>query len=316
MTDAMAWFRPLIVWAIVIVLAALAPVRAQSRDDARSDHRIQVVASFSILGDFTKEVAGARADVTTLVGTNGDVHVFTPTPADVRKVAAAKLVIVNGLGLEGWLPRLVQASGGHAAIVVASSGVALRGADAGERHSTRHDEGPADPHAWQSVANAKVYVANIRDGLIAADPSGEAVYRANAAAYLSKLDALDREVREAVARIPPERRKVISTHNAFGYFEAAYGIAFIAPQGVSTDSEPSARDIAMTVTQIRNAKIPAIFLENLSDERLIRRIAAESGARVGGTLYSDGLSDENGDAPTYIDMVRHNIKAMTSALVD
>jgi zinc/manganese transport system substrate-binding protein len=312
----MARFRRLVFLAIAIVLAALAPVRAQSHDGAGGDHRIEVVASFSILGDFAKEVAGPRADVTTLVGPNGDVHVFTPTPADVRKVASAKLVIVNGLGLEGWLPRLVQASGGHAAVVVASQGVALRGADAGEMHSTRHHEGPADPHAWQSVANARIYVTNIRDGLIAADPSGEAVYRTNAAAYVSKLDALDREVREAVARIPLERRKVISTHNAFGYFEAAYGIAFIAPQGVSTDSEPSARDIAMTVTQIRNAKIPAIFLENLSDERLIRRIAAESGARVGGTLYSDSLSDEKGDAPTYIAMVRHNIKALTSALAD
>ena len=306
----------LVFWALAMVLASLAPARAQSHDGTGSDHRIAVLASFSILGDFAKEVGGVRVDVTTLVGTNGDVHMFTPTPADVRKVAAAKLVIVNGLGLEGWLPRLVQASGGHAAIVVASSGVALRGADAGEGHSAGHDEDPADPHAWQSVANARIYVTNIRDGLIAADPPGETLYRANAAAYLSKLDTLDREVRGAVERIPPERRKVISTHNAFGYFEAAYGIAFIAPQGVSTDSEPSARDIAMTVKQIRNAKIPAIFLENLSDERLIRRIAAESGAQVGGTLYSDSLSDEKGDAPTYIAMVRHNIKALTSALAE
>lgn len=308
MMEAMVRFRRLVLWALAMVLASLAPARAADR--------IAVVASFSILGDFAKEVGGARVDVTTLVGTSGDVHMFTPTPADVRKVAAAKLVIVNGLGLEGWLPRLVQASGGHAAIVVASSGVALRGADAGEGHSAGHDEDPADPHAWQSVANARIYVANIRDGLIMADPAGETVYRANAAAYLSKLDALEREVRDAVERIPPERRKVISTHNAFGYFEAAYGVAFIAPQGVSTDSEPSARDIAMTVKQIRNAKIPAIFLENLSDERLIRRIAAESGAQVGGTLYSDSLSDEKGDAPTYIAMVRHNIKALTSALAE
>jgi zinc/manganese transport system substrate-binding protein len=306
MMDAMARFRRLAFWVIAIVLAALTPARAQDR--------VEVVASFSILGDFARAVGGARTDVTTLVGTNGDVHVFTPTPADARKVAAAKLVIVNGLGLEGWLSRLVQASGGHAAIVVATTGVPSRGSAAGEMSGARHSEGSADPHAWQSVANAKIYVANIRDALITADPAGEAAYRANAAAYLMKLDALDREVREAVARIPPERRKVISTHNAFSYFEAAYGIAFIAPQGVSTDSEPSARDIAATVTQIRTAKIPAIFLENLSDPRLIRQIAAEAGARVGGTLYSDSLSDEKGDAPTYIDMVRHNIKALTSAL--
>lgn len=298
---------------IAIVLAALAPARAQATAGDRGDERIVVVASFSILGDFARAVGGARTDVTTLVGTDGDAHVFTPAPADARKVAAARLVIVNGLGLEGWLPRLVQASGGNAVIVVAATGVPLRGAEAGE---TLHGDDTADPHAWQSVANAKIYVANIRDALIAADPAGEAVYRGNAADYLAKLDALDREVREGVARIPPERRKVISTHDAFGYFEAAYGIAFIAPQGVSTDSEASARDIAATITQIRTAKIPAVFLEDLGDPRLIRQIATEAGARVGGTLYSDSLSDENGDAPTYIAMVRHNIKALTSALAE
>lgn len=303
----------LAMWVIAIVLAALAPARAQATAGDRGDERIVVVASFSILGDFARAVGGARTDVTTLVGTDGDAHVFTPAPADARKVAAARLVIVNGLGLEGWLPRLVQASGGNAVIVVAATGVPLRGAEAGE---TLHGDDTADPHAWQSVANAKIYVANIRDALIAADPAGEAVYRGNAADYLAKLDALDREVREGVARIPPERRKVISTHDAFGYFEAAYGIAFIAPQGVSTDSEASARDIAATITQIRTAKIPAVFLEDLGDPRLIRQIATEAGARVGGTLYSDSLSDENGDAPTYIAMVRHNIKALTSALAE
>lgn len=303
----------LAMWAIAIVLAALAPVRAQETAGDRANERIVVVASFSILGDFARAVGGARTDVTTLVGTDGDAHVFTPTPADARKVAAARLVIVNGLGLEGWLPRLVQASGGNAAIVVAATGVPLRGGEAGQ---TLRGDDSADPHAWQSVANAKIYVANIRDALIAADPAGEAVYRGNAADYLAKLDALEREVREGVARIPPERRKVISTHDAFGYFEAAYGIAFIAPQGVSTDSEASARDIAATITQIRTAKIPAVFLEDLGDPRLIRQIATEAGARVGGTLYSDSLSDEKGDAPTYIAMVRHNIKALTSALAE
>lgn len=297
------------IWVIAIALAALAPVHAQDT----GDDRIAVVASFSILGDFARAVGGARTGVTTLVGTNGDVHVFTPTPADARKVAAARLVIVNGLGLEGWLPRLVQASGGKAAVVVAATGVPLRGADAGK---TLHGKGSADPHAWQSVANAKIYVANIRDALIAADPGGEAVYRNNAANYLAKLEALDREVREAVARIPPERRKVISAHDSFNYFQAAYGIAFIAPQGISTDSEASARDIAATVTQIRTARIPAVFLEDLGDPRLIRQIATEAGARVGGTLYSDSLSDEKGEAPTYIAMVRHNIKALTSALAE
>lgn len=271
------------------------PVRAQ-------DH-LNVVASFSILGDFVKNVGGERVDVTTLVGADGDVHVYAPAPADARRIADAKLVIVNGLGLEGWLPRLVQSAGSKAAIVTASTGIApLR------IHSD------ADPHGWQSVGNAKIYVGNIRDALIAADSAAAETYRANAQNYLARLDALDREVRDAVAAIPPDRRRVISTHNAFGYFSAAYGIAFVAPLGVSTESEASARDIAGIITQIRSAKIPAVFLENVSDPRLMRRIAAETGARIGGTLYSDSLTSEKGDAPTYIDMVRHNIKALTSAL--
>jgi zinc/manganese transport system substrate-binding protein len=280
---------------LAAALTAIIPLHAQEK--------INLVASFSILGDFARNAGGDRVNVTTLVGPNSDVHVYTPAPADAKKIADAKLVIINGLGLEGWLPRLVQSSGSKAAIVTATNGIAPRklGSD-------------ADPHAWQSVVNAKIYVASIRDALIAADQAGATTYRANADAYLAKLDVLDREVREAVAQIPQARRKVISSHNAFGYFAAAYGIAFIAPQGVSTESEPSARDIAAIVTQIRAGKIPAVFLENISDPRLMRRISAETGARIGGTLYSDSLTGENGDAPTYIDMVRHNIKALTSAL--
>jgi zinc/manganese transport system substrate-binding protein len=276
-------------------VAAVSPAHAQER--------LNVVASFSILGDFVKNVGGDRVSVTALVGPDSDVHVYTPAPADAKKVAEAKLLVINGLGLEGWLPRLVQSSGSKAVIVTASTNITpLKiGAD-------------ADPHAWQSVANAGIYALNIRDALVAIDPAGAAVYRVNTEAYLSKLDALDREVREATALVPPARRKVISTHNAFGYFAAAYGIDFIAPLGVSTESEPSARDIAGIITQIRAAKIPAVFLENISDPRLIQRIAAETGARVGGTLYSDSLTDEKGDAPTYIDMVRHNIRTLRLAL--
>ena len=272
---------------------------------ARAGNRLNVVASFSILGDFAKNVGSARVSVTTLVGPDGDVHVYTPAPPDAQKIADAKLVVINGLGLEGWLSRLVQSAGSKATMITASQGITPRklGAD-------------ADPHAWQSVANAKIYVANIRDALVAADPPGGGISRDNADRYLAKLDALDRDVRAAVAQIPAGRRKVISTHDAFGYFAAAYGVEFIAPQGVSTESEASARDIAAIITQIKTSKIPAVFLENISDPRLMRRISAETGARIGGTLYSDSLTGEKGDAPTYIDMVRHNIKALTSALSD
>jgi zinc/manganese transport system substrate-binding protein len=283
-------------WLIAFAVALVAtPLRAEDR--------LNVVASFSILADFVKNVGGDKVNVVTLVGPNGDVHVYTPAPSDAKKNADAKILFINGLGLEGWLPRLVQSAGSKATIVTASNGVTplQHGSD-------------ADPHAWQSVANAKLYVANIRDALIAADAANAAVFRANAERYLKELDALEAEVRSAIAKIPPERRKVITTHNAFGYFAAAYGVEFVAPVGVSTETEPSARDIAALISQIRAEKIPAVFLENLSDDRLIARIAAETGAKAGGTLYSDSLTGEKGPAPTYIDLVRHNIKALTSAL--
>ena len=283
--------------ALAAALVAVIPLQAQEK--------INVIASFSILGDFAKNVGGDRINVATLVGPNSDVHVYTPAPSDAKKIADARLVVVNGLGLEGWIERLVQSSGSKAAMLVASNGVAPRRLGA-----------HADPHAWQSIANARIYAANIRDGLSAADPAGAPVYRANAEAYLAKLDALDREIRAAIAKIPEARRKVICTHDAFGYFADAYGIAFIAPQGVSTESEASARDIAAIITQIRSARIPAVFLENVTDPRLMRRISAETGAKIGGTLVSDSLTDQNGDAPTYIDMVRHNIKALTSVLTE
>ncbi|HLZ05426.1 MAG TPA: zinc ABC transporter substrate-binding protein [Bradyrhizobium sp.] len=286
--------RRLLLIAFVAALLA-SPVRAQDR--------VNVVASFSILGDFVKNVGGDRVNMTTLVGPNGDVHVYTPAPSDAKKNAAAKLLVVNGLGLEGWLPRLAQAAGSKATIVVASNGIAPLKVGS-----------ETDPHAWQSVPNAKIYVVNIRDALAAADPADAEVFRANAARYLGELDVLDAEVRAAVAKIPPERRKVITTHKAFGYFAAAYGIAFLALVGVSTETEPSARDIAALIQQIKVDKIPAVFLENLSDDRLIGRIAAETGVKAGGTLYSDSLTDEKGPAPTYIALVRHNIKALTSAL--
>ena len=274
-----------------------------SASPLKAAERLNVVASFTIVADFVRNVGGDRVNLATLVGASGDAHVYTPAPSDAKRIAEARLVIINGLGLEGWLPRLVQSSGSKAQVVTASNGIApLRlGSE-------------ADPHAWQSIPNAKVYVTNISNALTAADPEHAEFFRSQTKAYLEKLDQLDREIRAAVAKIPPERRKVISTHSAFGYFAAEYGIQFIAPLGVSTETEPSARDIAGIINQIKSQKIPAVFLENISDDRLIRRIAAETGAKVGGTLISDSLTDEKGPAPTYIDMVRHNIKALTSAL--
>jgi zinc/manganese transport system substrate-binding protein len=281
--------------AFLAITLGAAPLHAEGR--------VKVVASFSILADFAKEIGGDRVSVSSLVGPNGDVHVYAPAPQDAKTIADARLVVINGLGLEGWLPRLLQSSGSKAVVVTASNGV-----DPLKLGSE------ADPHAWQSVPNAEIYVRNIRDALVQADAADADYFRGNAQRYLAELDALDRQVRDDVAKIPPERRKVISTHRAFGYFETAYGIQFIAPLGVSTEAEPGARDIAAIVAEVKKGKIPAVFLENISDERLVRRIAEETGAKLGGTLFSDALTDEKGLAPTYIAMVRHNIKALTSAL--
>jgi zinc/manganese transport system substrate-binding protein len=284
-------------------LQATAPASAQ----ATAPEKLKVLATFSILADLVENVGGDRVEVVTLVGPNGDAHVYAPAPADAKKVADAKVVFTNGLGFEGWLSRLVKASGTKAPVVVATKGITPR-----KMQEQGHSE--TDPHAWQSVANAKVYVANIRDALVAADPAHKSDYETNAAAYLAKLDALDQEAKAAIAAVPPDRRKVISTHDAFGYFQQAYGVDFIAPQGVSTEAEPSARDVARIIGQVKKQKIPAVFLENVSDPRLMKQIAAETGARIGGTLYSDALTDDKGSAATYIDLMRHNINQMTSAL--
>jgi zinc/manganese transport system substrate-binding protein len=268
-----------------------------------------VVATFSILGDLVRTVGGDRIELATLVGPDGDAHVYAPTPSDARRLAEAEVVFLNGLGFEGWMNRLVKSSGTRASVVEAAKGVpAIRAA------GNRHGHGSVDPHAWQSVANAKIYVANIRDALVAADPAGKDGYEANARDYLRRLDMLEGDVKAAVARIPADRRRIVMSHESFAYFEHEYGLDFVAPQGVSTEAEASAKDVARIIQQIRREKIPAVFLENVSDPRLIERIANETGARVGGRLYSDALSGEGGPAATYIDMMRHNIRAFNAAL--
>nr|CAJ01547.1 putative abc transporter; periplasmic binding protein precurser [uncultured bacterium] len=276
---------------------------------AQAPEKLPVVATFSILADFARNVGGERIEVTALVGPNGDTHVYQPKPADAKELGAARLILVNGLGLEGWIDRLIKASGAKAPVIVATKGI---------NPQKMREEGRIglDPHAWQSIANANIYVANIRDGLIAADPVGEAAYRTNAENYLAKLDTLEKEVLAEIAKIPPGRRQIITTHDAFGYFGAAYGFRFIAPEGISTETEASARDVAKIIRQIKTQKIPAVFLENVTDPRLVRSIAAESGAKIGGTLYSDALSPPDGPASTYIDMVRNNVRELSAALAN
>lgn len=272
--------------------------------------KIKAVASFSILGDMVKQVGGDRVEVVTLVEPDSDTHVFDPTPADAKMLASADIFFVNGLGFEGWMERLENSSGFKGAVVVASKGVKPL------TMSENHEDGEevTDPHAWQDLANGKIYVANIRDGLVAADPEGKAVYEASAAKYLDAIAKEEAAVKEAIEALPKERRKIITSHDAFGYFADAYGLEVIAPEGVSTESEASAQDIAKIIRQIKEENIPAVFLENVTDRRLLDQIARETGAKIGGTLYSDALSGPDAPAPTYVDMFRHNIGALTAAL--
>jgi zinc/manganese transport system substrate-binding protein len=292
----------------------LASVLALAAMPALAQDKLPVVATFSILGDLVKNVGGERITLTTLVGPDGDAHVYSATPADAKNVADAKVVFINGLGYEGWMDRLVKASGTKAPLVTATRGIKTQRMAGSDSHGHGHSHAESDPHAWQSVANVRVYVTNIRDGLIKADPAGKIEYESNAKACLEKLDMLEKEIRTAIGSIPKARRKVITSHDAFAYFRAAYGIDFVAPQGVSTESEASAQDLARIIRQIKAQKIPAVFLENVSDPRLVRRIADETGARIGGTLYSDALSDENGPAASYIEMMRHNLRQFAEAL--
>ena len=277
---------------------------------AHAADKIKAVASFSILGDMVREVGGDRVEVTTLVGPDGDAHVYEPTPADARNLATSNILFVNGLGFEGWMDRLEKSSDFQGLVVVASKGVT-------PRHMMEEEDGKqeiTDPHAWQSLANGKIYAANIRDALIAADPAGKATYEANAKKFIDGMTAMEANVKAAVAKMPPERRKIITTHDAFGYFGSAYGMEFIAPEGVSTESEASAQDVAKIITQIKKEHIPAVFLENVTDSRLLDQIASETGAKIGGTLYSDALSAPDGPAGNYLDMFRNNIDTLSTAL--
>jgi zinc/manganese transport system substrate-binding protein len=286
--------------------------------------KVNVVTSFSILADLVRQVGGERVEVRAFVGPNTDLHVFQPAPGDAKMLFGADLVIVNGLGLEGWADRLVKASGYKGPLVIASKGIktiAARNDEHGHGHSHGHakkgkarTEQRSDPHAWQDVANVKVYVTNIRDALIAVDGVHRADYERTTAVYLQKLDALEADVKAAYANIPQDQRRVITSHDAFGYYSAAYGIEFLAPQGVGGDQEPTAKGVASLIRQIKKEKVKAVFVENISNPRMIERIAKETGVAVGGTLYSDALSEPSGPAGSYIEMIRQNTGLLSSAM--
>jgi zinc/manganese transport system substrate-binding protein len=275
---------------------------------------VPVVATFSILADIVKAVGGEHVAVSALVGPDGDAHSYAPTPADARRLAQARLVAVNGLGFEGWIQRLIRSSGTRAKVVTATTGLVPLKAEGGHSHGHSHSHGASDPHAWQNVANAKTYVTNIAAGLAEIEPARRDAFAAAAEAYGAGLDALDAEIKATLAAVPARPRRILTTHDAFQYYARAYGVEFIALRGVSSESEPSAREVAAIIRQIRDRKVSAVFMENISDPRAIERIAAETGAKIGGRLYSDALSEAGGPAATYPDMMRHNTRQIVGAI--
>jgi zinc/manganese transport system substrate-binding protein len=309
----------------LVALAAIGTLAFNPLTYAQTHAPLKTVASFSILGDMVREVGGERVSVSVLVGPGGDAHVFQPKPSQAKQVGQAQIVFTNGLGFEGWMDRLLETAKYQGRHVVVSEGIKPLEAEEehedGEEAHHEHDEkghghehGDVDPHAWQSVPNAMVFVGNIAKGLCAADEAGCETYQKNAAAYAAKLKALDTDIRAQWAVIPATQRKVITSHDAFGYYAKEYGVAFLAPQGVSTESEASAKGVAQLVRQIKKEKIKALFVESISDPRLIAQIGRETGVKPAGELFSDALSDSKGPAATYLDMMRSNTNALTQAI--
>lgn len=276
---------------------------------------IPVVASFTILADMVAQVGGGRVAVRSLAGVDQELHGFQPRPSDIQAVAQARVMVINGLGLEGWAERIAKSAGFKGVAVVASRGVAAL--KAGHGHGGKghaHSHGAFDPHAWQDVANAKRYVGNIRDGLAAADPAGAASHAAAAGRYLAELDALDAEIRGMFAAIPAERRRAVTSHDAFAYFADAYGVEMLAVAGAWREAEPSARELAGLAAQVKKQNIRALFLERAGGGAGLRALAAETGVAIGGTLYPDALSAPEGPAGSYVAMMRHNARTIAAAL--
>jgi zinc/manganese transport system substrate-binding protein len=278
---------------LVLLLAALL-----GATPASAESRLRVVATFSILGDLVREVGGEAVEVITLVGPDSDAHTYQPKPSDARSLAGAQVLVSNGLGFEGWIDRLADAAGFKGTRIVASAGAAP----------------DVDPHCWQDVACARRYIANIAQGLAVADPANAAAYRGRAAQYDQQLAALDDWIRREIAGVPEARRQAITGHASFRYFARAYDVRFSAPTGYSTESEPTARDVANLIRQVRKQKIKALFIENMTNPALVAEIARDSGAVVGPRLYSDALSKPDGPAPTYEAMMRHNVSALVAGM--
>ena len=290
----------------LLLSAAVPALMAFSAVPAFAD-TLKVVASFTVLGDVVTQVGGKHVKVTNLVGPNGDPHEFEPSPTDARNLKAAQVAFVSGEGLEGWMDRLITASGYKGKPVVVSEGVNTRTMDEDGKTVT-------DPHVWNSPVNVKVWVANIEKALSEANPADAGAFKANAEAYLQKLDAMNAYAHSKFDAVPADRRKVLTSHDAFGYFGREYNVSFLAPLGLSTETEASAADVAKLIQQIKAEGVKTYFLENSNDPRLVKQIAKATAAQPGGELYVESLSDAKGPAPTYEKMFRYNVDQIAAAM--
>lgn len=290
----------------------LSPALSHAQGSSRP---LRVVASFSILSDLVRQVGGERVAVQSLVGPDSDAHVYRATPQDAKRMLEADLIVVHGLGFDGFVPRLIRSSGAKAPVITVTKGFVPIEMPKSQ-HNDGHDHGRHDPHAWQSIEATKIFVSNLRDGLIAADPAGEAFYRARSERYLAELAGLKAEIEALLAAIPRDNRLAIAHHDSFRYFSREFGIRIEGVRGLSTEAEPSARDIARIIRIAKERKAKAVFLENIADPRIAAQLARETGARLGGVLYADALTGEDGAAPTYAAMMRHNARTLKEALQD
>lgn len=313
---------------LVAAIWLFSPLVAGGAAAAQSDEKLKVVASFSVLQDIVNNVGGEAIDLTTIVPAGGDAHTFDPAPEQVASVSEADLIFAIGLGFEPWLADMIEASGSSAREVVVTDGLDLieGGEEAHaheaaspetEDHEQEHEDGSVDPHVWGDVGNAIATTATVKEALIAADPDNTETYEANAAAYTARLQDLDRFVRDEVAKLPEDERKLVTSHDTFGYFARAYGFEVVgtAIGSVTTESgDPSAEDIANLVEQIQATGVPAIFTENVSNPDLIAAIASEAGVTVGPALYTDALGEAGSDGDTYIRMMTYNTTSIVTAL--
>ncbi|MFA7940854.1 metal ABC transporter substrate-binding protein [Pseudomonas brenneri] len=287
--------------ALLVLFSVLLPLSFATAQD-----KLQVVTSFSILADMTQQVGGEHIQLSNMVDPDADAHTYEPSPDDAKALLKARVIIKNGLGFEPWLDRLITSTETPATVVNASKGVIARTLD-------EDGEKIPDPHAWHNLANAEIYISNITQALITADPANKADYQRNSQAYLQKIYRLLAEAKAKFAALPAGNRRIVTSHDAFGYLGQAYGIDFMAPQGLSTEREPSAAEVAALITQIRQAHVKAVFVENIKDARLLKQIAEESGAHIGGTLYSDALAAK-GPASTFTGLFEYNLNTLYDAL--